>query len=196
MNFYPWEDDEDDDSLAWIEENPDKLDQQMYKLKDGIPCADWFPPGQIFKLASGRGIRLADSIPNVLALVFASAKLKALLEKDSDARFEFLPIQIRDLKKRIVKAPYHIANLLDIVECVDKKRSDFEMQLIIKDQVDHFRRLVLDERKIPKGKKIFRLAEKTRLIIVREDLMQAIRDSGCTGAAFRNIEDFGALFRP
>ncbi len=195
MNYHPWEQDERNDALAWLKRVPAEIKKKHYLLDEAELCAGWFPRDLAFDVAPGKGVRLADAIPNVMAWLFVSEKLKTLLENESGARFEFLPIRIKDHKGRVAKAPYFIANLLDAVACMDRKRSDFEMDPLDKGQVEHFRRLVLDERKIPPEAKVFRLAEKTDLFIVREDLVRAIRVSGCTGTFFPEMEDYGAEFR-
>lgn len=195
MKFHPWTNDDDDDGLAWSEDLPDELDERGWELCEGSACASWFPNRVTFQLAPDAGQRLADSIPNVLALLLASTRLRNLLESESRARIEWLPIRLRDRKRRRVKEDYHLANVLDVVECVDRKRSVFNMQQVIKDQVHHFHRLVLDAAKIPRGQRTFRLAEKKSLVLVREDLARIIQDAGCTGMSFPDLEDYGAEYR-
>jgi hypothetical protein len=111
-----------------------------------------------------------------------------LIESYPKSSVEFLPVAVEDHRGTVIGPDYAIAN-------VDKERSDFDMQTIIKDQVSDFRVLALDERRIPKDAKLFRLAEKTRLIIAREDLARSIIDQGCIGARFRVSTEFGSEIR-
>lgn len=200
MFYYPWGQDEDDDSLAWIEKHPDEIRKKIYRLNKGMSVnhwnqGDWFPDDIIYDISPDKGIKMADAVPNYSSLLFVSECLKCLLEKESDANFEFLRIGVRNKKGHTIKEDYFIANLLDSVECVDKGKSDFRMDSIIKSQVDIFKLLVLDESKLEKNIKIFRLKEKMNLIIIREDLAQKIKDEGCTGVAFSNLDEYGIRYR-
>jgi hypothetical protein len=190
VSYYPWVNDDEDESRK------EELDGKGYLLKKGVPCKDWFPEGLIFDLSKEKGSKLTDSIPNTSALLVVSAKLKGILEKETPkGTIEFLSVRLRTPRKKVLDAPYFIANVLGTVACMEAKKSDFTMDSIIKDQVLYFRRLVLQEKKIPKDAKIFRLAEHSRLILVRDDLGQAIVDEDCTGMIFQELEDYGSESR-
>ncbi|PTL75619.1 imm11 family protein [Vitiosangium sp. GDMCC 1.1324] len=197
VSYYPWVNDDEDESFAWLDSyRKEELEGRGYLLKEGVPCKEWFPEGLIFDLSKERGSKLADSIPNTSALLVVSAKLKGILERDTPKdSIEFLSVRLRTPRKKVLDAPYFIANVLGSVACMDAKKSDFRMDSIIKDQVERFRRLVLQEKKIPKDTKIFRLAESTRLILIREDLGQTIVDEDCTGMIFQDLDDYGSEFR-
>ena len=112
-------------------------------------------------------------------------KLKSVFDEHSGANFEYFPVTILDKKGRPDKRPYYVANLLDTVDCVDMEKSSYVMDSIIKDQVMYFKELILDESKIPEDKAIFRLKDKTDLIIINDPLSDAILDAGCTGIDFQ-----------
>lgn len=197
MSYYPWVEDDEDDSLAWLDSaRKEELDGKEYLLNEGVPCKDWFPEGLVLDLAKDGGSKLADSIPNTWSLLVVSAKLKGLLEKHAPKNpIEFLPVRLRTPRKKVLEAPYFIANVLGSVPCMDAKKSDFVMDTIIKDQVAYFRRLALQEKKIPKDAQLFRLAEHTPLILVREELGQTIIDEDCTGIIFQDLDDYGSEYR-
>ncbi|OJH34180.1 imm11 family protein [Cystobacter ferrugineus] len=197
MSYYPWVNDEEDESFAWLDSHrKEELDGKGYLLKEGVPCKDWFPEGLIFDLSKEGGSKLTDSIPNTSALLVVSEKLRGILERETaKGTIEFLPVRLRTPRKKVLDAPYFIANVLGTVACMDAKKSDFTMDPISKDQVHRFRRLVLQEKKIPKDTKIFRLAERSRLILVRENLGQTILDEDCTGMFFQELDDYGSEFR-
>lgn len=195
MKFHPWVHDEDDASLAAIEQFPEELQDEAWRLDEGEPAAGWFPRSPVFQLASGSGVRLADAIPNVLGIGIVSPRLRGILE-ETEAEIEFLPVRLRDHKGRIIKtADYCIANVLSAVSCVDMQRSRFTTQALFPEQVDHFHHLILDERRIDEDERLFRLVEKMDLVLVREDLLKEILDTGCTGLTVVNLADYGALFR-
>ncbi|WP_147444909.1 DUF1629 domain-containing protein [Corallococcus sp. CA053C] len=197
MNYYPWVNDDEEASFAWLQSSrKEELDGRGYLLQEGIPCKEWFPKDLIFDLARDGGSKLADSIPNTFALLVVSEKLKGLLERQAPTNpIEFLPVRLRTPRKKVLDNPYFIANVQGTVGCMDAKKSDFVMDTILKDQVQRFRRLVLDEGKIPQDTKIFRLGERYRLILVREDLGRALIDEECTGMLFQDLDDYGSEFR-
>jgi hypothetical protein len=195
MKYYPWLTDDNDDSFAWIDNFPSDISEERYMLDKGVSAKEWFPENSVIDLEKGTGIRVADAIPNYDNFLIISEKLKKILTEKSKANFEYFPIKIRDHEGHIVKSDYYIANLLDTIECVNMKTSEYRMDPIIKTQVERFKRLVLDETKLKNGAKIFRLKEKTNLIIVDDVLSDEIVNAGCTGMFFQEMEDYGAVFR-
>lgn len=195
MDYFPWQHDDEDDALAWIEVSPESIRRKDYLLTEGVCAAAWFPGGVTFDLWKDRGSKLADSIPNVLGFLIVSDKLRRLLDKHSGADIEFLPVRVRNHQGRLVKARYFIANVLGTTACVDRELSDFDMGAIDKEHASHFRRLVLDESRIGADQKLFRLSEQPGLILAREDLVDELLEQDCTGILFTYLEDFGAEFR-
>lgn len=193
MTYYPWVNDDEDDSFAWISKKSDFLMQCMdsYLLREGVSVKSWFPTDTVFQLDDSHGIKLTDSIPNTLHLLIVSEKLKHALEEKSGAVIEFLPVKIRNQRGRVVQEPYFIANIVGTLECVDRERSKFDTSSIRPDQVFTFFRLALDAAKIPPDTKLFRLKEKSNLVIVREDLADDILRAGCDGMLFQEMEDYG-----
>jgi hypothetical protein len=193
VTYYPWVRDDEDDSFAWITKDSDFLMHCMdsYLLHEGVAVKSWFPTDTIFQLAEHHGSKLTDSIPNTLHMLIVSEKMKEALEEKSGAEIEFLPVRIRNQRGRVVQEPYFIANVVGTVECVDRERSKFWCSEIRPDQVFHFYRLALDAEKIPPNTRLFRLKEKSNLVIVREDLADAILHAGCDGMIFQEMDDYG-----
>jgi len=198
LNYFPWIEDDEDDSFAWLGGKPRELieSNDNYLLKEGKRCAGWFPKDLIFDLSPDYGSKLTDSLPNTFHLLVVSEKLKDLLEaRLPPESIEFLSIRVRNPKKKPVDKKYFIANVLTTVACVNKTKSKFVMSSIDKSQVNYFSRLVLDEKKISEDAKLFRLAEQTALVIVREDLATDILRAKCNGMMFVVMEEYGAEFR-
>jgi len=192
--LHAWTEDEADPSLAWITKPPKALARQDWKLATGYPSASWVPADLVFDLAKDKGEKLADVIPTAVYLLVVSERLAALLQRESGARWETFPVKLRR-ERKVLDAPYVLANLLDIAPCVDLGRSDFEPNAFIPGEVDFFRRLVLDPERVPRDRKIFRMKEQPRTILVREDLIATLRDAGCTGMSFIPAEQIGPDFR-
>jgi len=192
MNYYPWEHDED---LAVISRIPASINDHFWKLHEGISCQGWFPEEVLFEVDPNRGIKLADSIPNSLNLYIVSEKLCEILAA-ADTSFEFLEVGILNTKGKNVGKKYYIANLVGSLMCMDADQSDFEQSNLDKKQVSWFRRLVLDESKIPEDKQVIRLGEMTELLLVSEELaIKIVREGKCSGVSLTYIEDYGEEFR-
>lgn len=197
MKYYPWVEDDEDDSLAWITRTSSFLNdfQKSYELFKGISVQSWWPPDMVFQLSDDHGVKLTDSIPNTLNMNIVSERLKGLLVEKSGAEIEFLPVRIRNQKERMLDEPYYVMNPLGSIPCMDRERSEFKDSALNPDQVRKFLKLVLDESKIPSEAKLFRLAEKKNLVLTREDLAKDILRAGCDGMIFVDLEDFGSEWR-
>ncbi|QSQ23713.1 hypothetical protein JY651_01635 [Pyxidicoccus parkwayensis] len=193
MRYFPWVKDDEDDAFAWITQDSDFLMHCMdsYLLHEGESVKSWFPTDSVFQLSDDYGVKLTDSIPNTLHLLIVSEKLKGVLEEKSGAEIEFLPVHVRNQKGRLIPERYFIANPLGTVECVDHAQSKFAASSIRPDQVFHFYRLALDRAKIPPDARLFRLKEKSNLVIVRQDLADDILLAGCDGMLFQLMESYG-----
>ncbi|WP_407667254.1 imm11 family protein [Myxococcus qinghaiensis] len=195
MNCHPWTEQDDDDSLVRLMKLPKEIDAKSYMLTKGVPVSSWFPSDVVFDFAPNGGMKPGDSVRNVLGLHIVSEKLRDILVSSAGARFEFLPVKLRNHKKKLVPEPYYVANLLDVVSCVDRARSVFTVNELFKDRLRDFERLVLDPGRLGPDTKLFRLGENTELVVVREDLARAILHAGCTGMKFMPMEDYGAELR-
>jgi len=193
--FAPWIDDQDATYARLSDAYPPEFDDFHWMLLEGESAADDYPDEMTVELAPDSGVKLADSIPNLLSIYVVSEKLKGILEQTGEA-FEFLPLRIRNHKGKVEKETFYIANLLGSLRCMDLEQSDAAQSSMEKDQMRRIRRLVLDPEKIPEAKKIFRLGEMKQLIIVRKDLaVEIYRTQGCRGMIFQDMEEFGEEFR-
>jgi len=195
MAFFVWTFFSEDPSAIKITDEPLELEEDAYLLHDGVPVAEWFPDSIVFTLSADGGSRLVDAIPNTLNLLLISEKLKAVLVA-SHGEFEFFPIEVHSPNGVPLKQPYFLANLLTTCACADLKRSEYDMNPLVKNQVRRFYRLVLEAGKIPLRQDIFRLMERTRLILIRADLRDRLESEGVQGPVFRDLDEFGSEFRP
>ncbi|NMO17517.1 hypothetical protein HPC49_27255 [Pyxidicoccus fallax] len=193
MNYYPWMNDDEDRALAWVMDAPDALREhpKEYQLSEGVSVKDWFPEGVELELSDERGIKLTDSVPNVLHMCIVSEKFKALMEARSGAALEFLPVRLKDQKQQPVRKPYYAMNVLGTVDCVDLQRSRFRRLEMSPDRIFRFYQLVLDEKRIPPDAKIFRLKDNPSQLIVREDLGKEILQADIEGVLFVEMDEFG-----
>ena len=194
MKYFAWLYERNPD-VAWIDKFPDEIGAKDYLLDKGLRAKEWFPAGIAFDMSEQSSRRLLDILPNVLGLQLISETVKMLLEEHAQVELEFLPIRIRNHKKRIEEKPYYILNVLDPVFCMDLEKSDYVTDSLDKTQMFTISHLHFDENKLPKDRKLFRLGEKNTLFIIREDLADKLSESGCTGLNFVPQTDYGAQYR-
>ncbi|MFY2562072.1 imm11 family protein [Corallococcus terminator] len=197
MTYYPWVHDDEDDSLAWVEYTADFLleSPDEHLIHEGVSVNRWVPPDLVFDLSEDYGVKLSDSVPNLLGLLIVSEKLKTLLEKKASAQIEFLSIRLRNPKRRLVPNPYFIANVLGSIECVNLKKTKCTWSAMDPDQMHRIKKLVLDEPRIGPEANLFRLKEELRVFVAREDLGMSIVDAKCTGMIFQDLDDYGSEWR-
>lgn len=168
----------------------------LARVAFGRPIADAYVEDMVLDLEPGSGRFLPDSLDNTGNVYIVSGRLRDLLSA-TGASFEFLPVRIRNHKKRVEKAPYYLANLLESIDCMDKARSDFDPSEFDESEAFTIRSLVLAPKKIPDEAKIFRLRSLPSLFLVRSDLADEItRVKKFEGMLFKDIERYGEEFRP
>lgn len=104
---------------------------------------------------------------------------------------------------------FSIANVLGLVDCVDHEASDLEyympkqdvpddmpenmkaaLQQEVDNDIDFIRKLVLDDDKIPQDIKIFRLKDCPRILVFKEEIVNAIKEAKLTGFVFVPLEKY------
>lgn len=192
--FHPWLEPEDDE-LACIDERPKEIRRKGYLLAEGVSCKDWYPENVECQLDEEAGMVLADVIPGPASMRVVSEPLKKLLEHEASCEIEFLPISIRDHRDHLIGENYYIANVLEVIFCMDRDKSDYVESSLDETRVHTHRHLYLDDSKIPENANLFRLGEDPYLLLVRQDLAKTMADAGLTGIEFIKLEDFGKTYR-
>lgn len=127
-------------------------------------------------------------VGEVPGLVF-SGRLCRLLQGMAIPNLQYFPLHIAGAPDGAMEDGYRIANVIGVVDCIDREASDLEY---FRDgDIEFINSLVLDEGRIPAGLDIFRLAGRPTLVVVSEALKEAIVGAGMTGFAFRRPEDYG-----
>ena len=117
MNYFSWKNETDED-IASINKIPSEINDNLWKLDEGISCRDWVPEDLTFELDSNSSIKLGDAIPNSLGICIVNDKLRSILE-EFEGSFKIFPIKIKNAKSKISKKKYYIANLVGKVSCMD-----------------------------------------------------------------------------
>lgn len=194
-NFYIWFYDLDED-YALIEDNPPSIDDNYHRLCNGESCADWFPKNETIEISPDSGRKIGDAIQTLdNGFSYINERFKKLLEEVTN-KYEYFPITVLNHKGKPLKESYYLCNLLEVVPCLDRIHSVYSDDEFQDGKVSEFEKMVLDISKIPESVEIFRLAEKTEIVIVSEDLAKRIAlEDEIVGPSFVPVEDwdgFGA----
>ena len=111
-----------------------------------------------------------------------SNRLKCFLEKNNVYDIEFLPVRIRDNKRKQLAADYYVMNPVGVIECINIESSQVKRNSI--DMISSCKRLVLDEHAIPSDIQIFRPKHLSDMILIRKKLAIKILESEFTGLSF------------
>ena len=159
-------------------ETSETLDVHFFtgrKLKDS------FPPTTV----SLKSRPKAPDCIGVGSLDLVSAELRDFLVAEG-VNAEFIEVEVLQNGQCAAKQ-YFEMNLLDVIACLDRQQSKFEESTLDSGErlVVRIRELYLDESKIG-ASRLFVLGEKV-LLLVREDLADALRSSKFTGLGFKPL---------
>lgn len=120
--------------------------------------------------------------------------------------------EMKDKKLDYVEKTYEnyaIFNVVNLIDCINHEASQLEyfstplkitddmpqdmkeaMQQEEDNDIDFIRKLVLDDAKIPEDIKIFRLKDCPRILVFKEEIVNAIREAKLTGFVFVPLEKY------
>lgn len=199
MRYFSWDQysgpDEKDSEPPWsLSTELDNI--REWDLRLGKCIEDWDPDTTAYY--DDEEVEYSD-YPFVSGLLpVYSARLRSLMEGLGIEGIQYLPLKIKRRDGTQEVEGYSIANYLNVIDCLDRERSVYEVwtkdNLLFwekrPDMLGTFcdvRRAVIDSKKtgdVP----LFRLWGWEMMVIVREDVKQAIEKAGITGCEFREIE--------
>jgi hypothetical protein len=143
------------------------------EVYEGIPLAKKRKKPYVWAMDNEykKNVRLTDSLMNDERTIVASPRLKELLAARVESGMEALPVHVLDHKGRVASKDYAIINILDLQDCLAVEESHVTYATMGgREVLNSVRELVLKAKKISAGSKLFRVANFTRKIVVREDL--------------------------
>jgi hypothetical protein len=154
------------------------------RLLFGKPVAEGYPSDVSMAMREDRpdDTILTDSLLNTDSIVVASEKAVEVLRGKEVTKVEYLPVAIIDHKGKKVKTNYFILNPLEpIADIVDGKASGGKVSPIKPGTFLTIQKLVLDEKKIPADRALFRAAQYPSPVIVRREIAEALDAAGVVG---------------
>jgi hypothetical protein len=127
-----------------------------------------------------------------------SPRLKLLMERLAVTEIQYLPLRVAHQDRRSEVSGYYLANYLRLIDCLDRKRSEY--QVWTRDNLPFWEKrprmlgtfrdvtkAVLDTTKIG-DVRVFRVWGWDVMVVVGGDVKQAIEEAGMTGCRFTEIE--------
>ncbi|MCY1074005.1 imm11 family protein [Archangium lansingense] len=174
---------QEDDCL--IDTASPELSKLLWKLAKGVQVGEPYPPDQSVRMDKDHpGLNVPDLVSNTLRVRIVSNRLKDLLETESRARAEYVPLRILNHKRRVAAKDCFIANVLEAQDCVDMEHTKSEPSELWPDQIGALYKLYLDPARIDPHLKLFRLAKRPNTLIIRDDLRALLDGAGITGTRY------------
>jgi len=164
----------------------------VYDLKSGVSFADSFPSGAEFPMSPDfpNNMLLTDNVMNEEGLLVGSGRLRRFLESRGTRLLEYLPVAIRNHKDKIASKDYFVLNPIRAIECLNEELSGAERDLILPDEIDLVRKLVLDVEKIDIDREIFRIARFPKVTVVHRKLADLIDKENFTGIRWLELSNY------
>jgi hypothetical protein len=163
-----------------------------FRLNNGTPLKATLPADISFSMNPDypNDIALIDSVFNIDRVIVASKRLQQCINAYSPPEVEVLPVKIINHKGRVASSEYAIIHPVNPVDCIDRRKSKFEADGLNPDDIESFRKLVIDEKRIPKDRLFFRMKGFWDITLVRHDLAAALTAAKLSGVGWLRIPDY------
>ena len=154
-----------------------------WKFDKGQSLIHEFPKGASVQFSNNfpDARKLYDFQPNTLSALIVSERVRKVLEAQEITNAEYLPVDIEDHKGQVVGKNYAFLNLLGSEEAIDMEKGEYRMSALDKEQIGMISRLAINEKGIRPGAKMFRCSKDLRLILINEEVLEALKSAGLTG---------------
>jgi len=156
------------------------------RIPPPVPFLEFF-----FEPDKNTSLPLPDYVsPSAGIPLFSRALAKVFIETGVDS-IEYFDASITNQSTGEC-TEYLAANILRLVECVDRERSEYSPSFGSDLLIGDFDHLEIDESKI-QGERLFRLAERSLLALVHSEVKAAIEKAGLRGMTFVAPKDWNCL---
>jgi hypothetical protein len=166
--------------------------EKIFRLQDGTHLQEGFPGNVAYHMHPDfpNDLVLVDNMLNLDKILVTSTRLKQAIESRGAPNIEYLPLAITDHKGRQASKDYFVLHPVDPVDCIDREHSVFEEDMILPGDIESFKRLVIDETRVPADRQLFRLRGFWDITLVRRDLAEALDQEKFTGLTWQRIQDY------
>jgi hypothetical protein len=153
-----------------LENFVDEAEGEIWRMHKGQSmAAHWPKDARIYLTGEEDGIELAELVGTTRNVIIAGPGLVALVKKHCKAsQMEYLPVSIRDHRKRLLSDAYTILNPLGTHDCADLEESKVRKAkgtgALRLDEV------VIDKARGAKAPQLFRLHHRPMFFVLRYEL--------------------------
>lgn len=159
--------------------------KDVFRIKSGERMGNRFPKDATLQMSdSYAGQAVTDSIANTFDFLIVSDRLKQLIAELRPDDVEYLPVQLRDHKKKPVAGDFWVVNLLGTLACADAAGTEGKKSAMDPGQFLILKRLQVVKSAIPDDLHVFRLGEMTSKIVVSDAFRQAAKKARIQGLRF------------
>lgn len=187
------------DYVVWMHGiEPDACDllefngfKRSYRLKRGMPLAEDWPDDveMVMNEDTPDNTLLVDSLFNVKSLLVISERVRDFLQSRQIDGVEFLPLNIRNHKGRLIDESYFIVNITEAVDALDASASQAE-ESSMTDKIVAVKGIVLSPDAALSGRELVRLKRFSDPTLVSTSLADAIQAEGFSGIKWGELKDF------
>jgi len=185
--------DDQDNSLAFINDVPDGVDLYSSLLGDGERISSHYPDdAKIRLLKRSPGLKLCSFIGNTECMLVVADPVRDLIESACECEMEILKFTLLNQKGRLHSSDYWIINPIGTTDCVNREASDIEF---LDAPGDHYHgavvdvdEYVIDKKKLTTAPNLFRVPENPEEYFFKEPLFDEIRKREFTNFVFEEIE--------
>lgn len=128
-----------------------------------------------------------DYLPNCYCWFIISEKFKEIISRLMEINIQFLKVSLTDPTGNELLNKYYVANILDIVDAIDLKESEYDIYSYKDIEVYSFRKYALQS-KMLNDKHIFRLKKSTIPIFVSEQFKKLVQKHHLSGVDFLEVK--------
>ena len=166
--------------------------ENKWNLVKGVSRVSDFPQKAAFCMNPDfpNNTIMTDSLRNIRRLIVGSARLAQFLQARGLEAVEYLPVAVVNHKKKVVSRDYFIIHPVNPVDCLDIAKSGARFSKIDKTTADEVKKLVLDEKRIPSTRELFRPKPFYDVVLASRELAEAIVAQGFTGIRWTELDNY------
>ncbi|WP_299769049.1 DUF1629 domain-containing protein [uncultured Dokdonia sp.] len=162
--------------------DPEKPESDSFKTGTSLKSIIKNPSDLIFKTKYNN---LTDYPASEFGFKVISQKMKNVFEKFIDNEVEFFEVEFEGNKK--IDEKYFLMNFLNLQSAMDYDKSDFLQ--ISNGEIIEIDKMVVDYTKL-ENQIAFRLKEVEHVLVINDELRQAIEEANITGIKFKELEKY------
>jgi hypothetical protein len=159
--------------------------EYSHRLVEGYEYGDTFPQDARMSMSPHfkKDTKLVDDVMNAERVKVCSKALVDFLKAKNLKNVEYLPLTIRDHKKKVASTEYSIVNPIGLQDAIDMNASIPRLNAFDK-TVDGVKQLVFDKSRIDPEVRLFRFAGLTRPVVIEKTLADELTAQNFVGLSF------------